>query len=311
MSKKPVYIDGHRDETVSVARSDPSGGSIPHGTIMEDSSGNGMDGEYFSTAPGVHESQSVDGLVSGDTAASFDSTAEGIIRDSLIDWDGQFTIEYWTRFGVLGELATFLVTSSDPPTGSNDLFYIYNISAGPGLIRIYVLSRFAGRVWQSDIIPDSIFNADPHHLVVAVDHGNVPEPEVAFYWDGVPLSLAFTNSTDGSTDAPAFIYFGRLNVFGEIRDETAIYSHILSPEEVAAHYAAASTSFSAYTAAILADSPTAYYHLNEGGVTPRSVATTTPGEIKIMKRKATLIDAGSSSVVSSATRPLPIIPFLP
>lgn len=310
--KKTAYVDTEKEEALSTFRSNPTG-NIPHGTVMEDSSGNGNHGQYFSTAPGVNFASSQEGLVSGDTAVNVESGAYGFIQDPILDWDTSFTIEQWIKLGsfVGGGAWPFLLTSGDPPDGTNDLVILNARGFDADVPNIRFLLRPAEVDYRSDPIPTSQFDGFPHHLVVAIDYSIIEFgwPEVFFYWDGVAIPRADrTGRSPGG--APAFIYFGQLAFFGTFMDEVALYPHVLSPERVAAHYAAASTSFAAYTAAVLADTPSAYYHLNEAGVSPRNVATTTQGEIKIMKRKSALIDTGSQSAVSVA-RPAPVIPFLP
>ncbi len=289
-------------------------GQIPHGTVMTDSSGNGYHGSYYSTAPGINYSQSQTGCVPGDTSAAFDNGAYGFIQDPILDWEGSFTIEYWLLgAGDGGATLNFLLTSGDPPSGINDEVYVFSEgveSLTPGIV---IQSTPTGVSYRSTAIPTSIFDATPHHLVVAIDTSVLDEveslPTPTFYWDGVPIPYSGTHTHIGGGFPPAYIYLGR-GIFGGVMDEVALYPHVLSPARVAAHYAAASSSFPAYNTAVLTDNPAAYYHLNEGtgdsGPRGRSVAA--PGQQKIIEVQKTHIKGGATSITSTGA---PHFPYLP
>lgn len=69
------------------------------------------------------------------------------------------------------------------------------------------------------------------------------------------LGTGYSNGWAGGNGG-WFSFNGRL-------DEAATFATALSPSQIAAHYGAAASGFAAYSAAVLADSPTAYYHLDE------------------------------------------------
>ncbi|HEY5909837.1 MAG TPA: LamG-like jellyroll fold domain-containing protein [Verrucomicrobiae bacterium] len=76
-------------------------------------------------------------------------------------------------------------------------------------------------------------------------------------------------------DAPAISYggfSGNRGWDGWI-DELALYSKLLSPDTIAAHYSAATTNTAGYDAQILADGPDGYWNLDESAVTPPDPST--------------------------------------
>jgi hypothetical protein len=105
---------------------------------------------------------------------------------------------------------------------------------------------------------------------VAVTYSDGTE---SLYIDGV--LVASNTGTEISYD-PAYSYYlgtgettywagsnGGWSFFRGQLDETAIYATALSGSQIVAHYDAAASGFTAYSATVLSDSPTAYYHLGE------------------------------------------------
>jgi hypothetical protein len=91
---------------------------------------------------------------------------------------------------------------------------------------------------ETSVVSTSDVNDDQwHHLVTVRESG-----ELTLYVDGVPevTGVAFANSADSAND----LFIGTFNnasgnaAFAGLIDETALYTHALSPTQVAAHYAA-------------------------------------------------------------------------
>jgi hypothetical protein len=102
-----------------------------------------------------------------------------------------------------------------------------------------------------------------HHYVATVENvaGTVT---VTTYLDGAFVSTgtcAFSDLGDGTAKLGLGGAEDRAQSFNGTLDEVAIYSTKLSAARVLAHYQAANSQ-AAYTAAVLADSPLSYYHMD-------------------------------------------------
>lgn len=268
-------------------------------TVAHDSSGNGRDGEYV--VNGGYVPRAFPGLVSGDKAVNFDYNFTAVSIDtSDVDWETDFTIETWIQnptgsFPALGNGGNQeqILFSALPDLATADLTHVIEM-----LLRIEGTARklqlvsgnppyWVGSYGTVDnVIPD---DNDPHHVAVTyafrgipVSPPNSPTGDVVFYVDGSPVSLCSDPNCTGA-DVNAVFHTDPLFSWGIgsnnggygtgvcelVLDEFALYPTALTAGQIAAHYAAR-TSFAGYTAAVLADNPGNYYHLNEGVYEPRS-----------------------------------------
>lgn len=231
------------------------------GMLCADASGNSNHGVY-SGAAGLPTF--VPSLIAGaDLAADFTppafpfgATHHVNLPTSVFEPSGPFSIELWLeRTDALpGGGVGAILGGLDSATLTDFRFVGFG---GGGLS---VNQNFPGADYE--VFADPFVDMAPHHLVFTWDGVTG-----AFYIDGanVPLDSAF--GAFGPVDFSSLQVAGNANIgFADaIFDEYAIYPAALSAGQVAAHYAAGAVSFAVYTAAVLADAPVAYYHLDGAG----------------------------------------------
>jgi len=232
-----------------------------------DASGVGNDGTY----PNGH--QLLAGLVPGDDAMGASSGVGEylLVQHPVVAWTGDWTIEYLTQtvggqygWGFIASVGTgahpsqFLQFAGGPP---ND--YLFLQATGAGLV---------GGVWQS---PNGSFPSDglPHLVGVTYVSGT---DTLAFYVDGVNVGAVENFGPWGALNLLDTLFLNHNPAFPTVGqdayvDELAVYATALSGAQMAAHQAARGA-FGTYAAAVLADGPSAYYHLDDtligGGRTP-------------------------------------------
>lgn len=238
--------------------------------IARDSSGNGNDGEYLG------DRAFVSGCVAGDLACliGYPPGATVALPLAPTQWADEWTIEAWLRSSPsLDPIAGTLYFARGPhpefgiPDENEDIFV--NLQSD-----LRLQDARGGTRWA---VAGAVPNDDePHHLVIvyANPHETSPgsgllEADVTFYLDDSALTLTEEGTlTDPGSALKTEAWIGGQEAspeLGAVVDEFAIYPSALSAGDVSAHYSAASTSFAVYTAAVLADSPTVYYHLNDAG----------------------------------------------
>lgn len=260
--------------------------------VAKDSSGNGHDGQY-DTRDGATAFKP--GLVPGDLAwlAGSPSGSTVEIPNAPADWKSDFSIECWIKGPT--NLSDWNTTASGTvalcfaicdPVISPIEFLLFSVTGGGsgGIIRIHgntgASSYGVGDWFTGQVVP---YDGDRHHIVityqyVALPHGSgLAAGIVSFYLDAASQTLLGDGTTGGpsATPPPDLQTFGLawegastggfhlgalLN--GMVIDEWAFYDHVLSSGSVSAHFAAGSD-FATYTAAVLADSPSNYYHLDD------------------------------------------------
>lgn len=107
-----------------------------------------------------------------------------------------------------------------------------------------------------------LFDDQWHHYVWSFPFAGA----VTFWRDGVQQPTTVTTPVGSRTAGFGTNHSGAFP-FGSYtapisQDELAVYSHALTGAQVAAHYAARGN-FATYSAAVLADTPAQYYHLDE------------------------------------------------
>lgn len=242
-------------------------------TVMHDSSGNGFDGTYFGSGGFPNP---IPGYVSGDGAMDIadatviNTTAGAFVPNLGFDMTGDLTLEFWSAQIVNPGLSGF-VWRWDDGTGFDRVYLDMDTDGNVQFVRSNGFSSQDADWDCSLLITDGL----PHHLVVSY----VPAG-ATLYVDGVAQVPIFTSPDPGLVPfsavasmagggGPGVGYHGGL-------DEFAIYNYALNAGQAAAHFAAAAGGIAAYAPAVLADAPTAYYHLDEvagGGREPSLIAT--------------------------------------
>lgn len=260
---------------------------------MVDSSGNGLNGQYVNLVGSGPVFTA--GLVAGDDAYAYNLSGtrrgEGTALGYTLNTASAFSIEFWlacSSYNAAGDFPVFFRNDV------GNLSIQVGISGGPPG-NIAVQFNPDGFVFETSA---GVFPADGngHHIVITWSGttGHI-------YLDGAnQTTFHFGSSTTHGNIARAIIG-GPFGSPGGLKtataDEFAIYYTELSAARVSAHFTAASTSFTAYTAAVLADSPAGYYHLDDvpptGGRTPN--LTVTNGMVRVLD-----IDSGFTAPASGS-----------
>lgn len=254
-----------------------TGGPTP--TIAADASGNGHDGTYHAVGgaqivPGILPAGGDGALDCSGGTLGATARAHVTLPAAMIDWSQPWTVEAWVQSTTgVGDI----VLSMDTFTGN---LVQVQVSAGPpGLQQIKVQAGNGGVTW--DFTPTLIADGAPHYVVATWDTANVHA-----FLDGTELVLVTPGDPipvfvpDSNTLASAN---GTNNGNLATLDEVAIYDVLLPDIVIGAHYAAASVSFAAYTAAVLGDAPFSYYHMDDtsgGGRQPSLIVTNGTTELE-------------------------------
>jgi RHS repeat-associated protein len=197
------------------------------------------------------------GLVSGDsdTAASFDGST-GSVRTPVVNQQ-VLTVEAWFQLSSLPSGSNpRLVASSHTDVDLKGFQMEINSGGAGGFVDVGTTNGRFAAPWTQQLAVGT-----PYHYVMTYDGFNVKA-----YLNGalvgssagsgavVPSLLPVTIGRD-----PAYTF---TDWFGGTLGEVAVYSTALSGARVQAHF----TAGAGYQAAVLADSPLAYYRLNDGTV---------------------------------------------
>lgn len=185
---------------------------------------------------------------------------------------GPFTLELWSRWADNGVPVGQVFAALDP--GFDPGEPVIDMSGAP--TAGYAI-QIAVPVHQLLGVASAVPPGDTgwHHVVyVCTGSGGTLE----IFEDGASLgSLALTPYAIGpifANELGAGAHFPPAQGCSTPLDEVALYHSALSPAQIAAHYAAMCVGFADYSAAVLADSPVSYYHLDEPpGATTVSDAT--------------------------------------
>lgn len=237
-------------------------------TVMPDSSGHGFDGTWNA---GVGAPTLVPGLVSGDTATYSgrsgppEVTTSGSASGTMLDTNADFTIEFWlqmdTGYNTAGKAIQF---GNAFPTSPVEV-YVDNF----GNVQGARVGSTQAQVYDFDasaIITDGA----PHYYVVTFTAS-----AIRLFIDGSEVTPFSTSALIGTVLPMPYIQINDPNFdrgLGAIFDEVAIYPTELSGGQISGHFTAAGVSFAAYSAAVIADMPAGYWHLDGGLNTGRQVA---------------------------------------
>lgn len=236
------------------------------GETAVDSSGNGRDGTYVGPV-----SRSALGLVHGDTAVDFADVGGFhnyggyvLAPAPATLYGADWTLECWVQFTnaeVLQGQIPVLVTDALGVRLTSILALTGTTSFGtrrhPPNADQFV--SFGAFTFPNDGLR--------HHVVVTCTKVGANHT-LDSYLDGAHVATNISGIADDVNVAAAALVGGYSLGFGTppgacggVVDEAAFYATALSAARVAAHFAAANN-FAAYTAAVLADAPTNYYHLD-------------------------------------------------
>lgn len=201
-----------------------------------------------------------------------------------------FTIEFWARPNSLGTNDPGLcpLSSFDPnwyggANRSGWLFYVNSNgvwyfrlgnTSGTAVNLIATNGNASIGVWQHIVATCDGTNANLYANGVSI--GSAPAPAGSYVPNsqsflrigGTPLSGAgaFATAISASSNLGNRGYDGWV-------DEVAIYTNLLSPATIAAHYTTGTTTPANYQTQVLANSPVGYWNLNEPAVTAPSVSS--------------------------------------
>lgn len=242
-----------------------------------DSSGNGNDGVYTAEPPGAIAF--TDGLLPGDAAwlagtsgppPSPFASSYVHVPSSLLSGTAPWSLAFWYKLdpSLAGGGLTWY---TEPDTAGVPLFCFFGlaqsaISSGQSM---FEMSGFTA--WIGPYGTDGWYCDGLRHHCALVNNGVA----LLLYLDGslVPWRVDGGTPTNWASAGPyADTAIGRS---AGVLDEYAVFASALSAGDVAALFAA-ETSFAAYSAAVLARSPVAYYHLDDGGQDASFTYTSAP-----------------------------------
>lgn len=227
-----------------------------------DASGNGNNGQYLTFTPSLARSPfGQPGALPDDAAITFDNPGSWGPRVQIglpttMVWNGNITLEWWYQTLATGGGSDWCVMK---PTVTDALFWRVGFN---GAMQLNWTGATPG--WLLDTPAGTLLRDGAwHHYAFVL---NIATPALSnIYRDGVALGVSITGSpVPEFTSESSFHFDTQLDAPTGGMDEWALYPSALSAARVAAHYAAR-TSFAAYNAAVTADAPAIYYHLDEVG----------------------------------------------
>jgi len=232
------------------------------------SAGSALNGLYY----GVPTLQDV-GAVSGDAGANFNGSSQyaEVPYAAALNPTGPFTVEFWAyptnvSAGAKSSVVSRYIPVTGGPAGQRGYLFFANNGNTKWQFRVY--DGAAGKTITAFDAPDVTLNTWQH--VVGVFDGTA----ISIYINGTLGNLTnLVTSYVANTNTPMRIGAGTTEAaptlfFPGVLDNVAIYPGVLTPSKIAAHYDAATTNAAGYKAQILADSPAAYYPLNEATLPP-------------------------------------------
>lgn len=236
---------------------------------MVDSSGHGRNGTYTHSGGYPH---STTGLVAGDAAIitrdpnTLGNASGGNMPTLGFDRMGDLSIEFWAALPQVVDQTGFVCSWSAFSPARRVWLTIGN----GGFLQFNRQDPFTAETYEWDCSA-TITDGLAHQFVCAHD-----STDTVLYLDGV---------AQAPTSSSAFVAYAAMDPVGTCFennsplsgvngtvDELSIYSAKLTAGQAAAHYAAGLAGIGPYSAVVLADSPAAYYHLNDGASNPREVA---------------------------------------
>lgn len=203
-----------------------------------------------------------------------------------------FTLETWVRTTAAPGQQT-IAQQWGEHSSSPRWEVTYTDSTGhAGGIRAVLLAGGNATAFGPDV---QIGDGEWHHVVVTFDRAL----GVTVWIDGVAgTPSAAANPAPFDPNQPVTLGTGKHDRFPGDLDEVALYRGLLTPEQIAAHLAAAqapprASSDSAYAREVLADSPLSYLRLADAGAAP----------VGASHRRAANADAGPDGVYTGTVGP--------
>lgn len=247
---------------------DSSGNSLNGGSYGFVTGGSA--GAYPNFVTGLASMSDDDAFQTADPLVTMSAAGAGVPAAAL-DMNTDLSVECWIQIsddhaseGPLVAFSTHL--------GLEGFVYVFTDGAGAASIAWARDGTVFGNTQEvsfdaSGVITDGL----AHHVVVTAGEGDGFGGNVHCWVDAVELTDA-TVFVDGFSNGLFTTPYG-ISVNSRVSsagldgtlDELAFYSStILDGTQIAAHYAAAFVSASAYATAVLADAPTGYFHFNDG-----------------------------------------------
>lgn len=232
------------------------------GVVAADASGHGNTGGYVFDAPGFAVLMlGQGGAIPGDAAVHLSdlggATGYGTVEQlsfTAMDFSGDFSIEWWSQItATAAETGIFFWDDAGV-----DLHQVTFNSAGNLFLELN-----GTHVYRS-VNGAFVLDGAWHHYVWSYTAAS--PLTTALYRDGAVVALAARPAANIAIPASATLarWGGSPTGTPGGLDEVAVYPVALSAARVAAHFAAAGD-FGAYSAAVLADAPAIYHHLDDAG----------------------------------------------
>lgn len=230
-------------------------------TVAHDSSGNGRDGTYHG---GNTTGWFVPGIVPGDASFLTGDLFSGnkfwlSSPAAVMQWTAPWSFACWIEIGVVAPTSIQILCNCLGPLAVSYL-RIHLLAANNGSLRV----NSPTGTWRT---ANGVIPTNGAACFVAVTWDGVT---LIPYVNGVAVAWAAVSPAPGPSpvlDPPIFASGNGVVSNTEINaDEWTVWDTTIAAGDVAAIYAAASVSFAAYTAAVLATTPAIYYHLNDGAL---------------------------------------------
>jgi hypothetical protein len=238
------------DNPVAYYRADDAAGSAS----AADSSGGGNTGVYVTPTTGFQAPGSpAGGSVTADTALAFPAGASATVSANFSqNSPDTFTTEVW--FKTASTTAQRLYQFADSASG--------NVTTTDRMVSMNAAGQVSLVVSTTTVSSAASYNDGTWHLVSA----SLGAAGMRLYVDG-SLAGSDASVTAGLTISPGFWRLGGQSglFFTGTLDEASIFSSQLGDAQIAAHYTAGTTAttLAQYSAAVTADSPWAFLHLDD------------------------------------------------
>ncbi len=223
--------------------------------------GSAGNGRYYDTVI-----RSVEGAVADDTAVGFSNPTLGtsyfgsmrVPNTAALNPNGPFTVEFWAKPS--NNTASLLSPVSSMSFTTGRLGYLFYQNAAAWQFRVGV----GGSTTASSINGGVVLPNQWQHVAAVFNPTTLPAGTMTLYVDGVEVATG-TGSYEPNTDAAFFVgsTASPNRTFDGAVDEVAFYDAVLSPSQIAAHFAERGSGAAAYAAKILGDNPVGYWRLNE------------------------------------------------
>ena len=172
----------------------------------------------------------VGALLDGNPAMAFDGSTGKIVTAAPIDLRTPYTLELWVRM-TTGGANDPLVGMRNGPVDSGYCVLVHSVTGG-------VYLYHGGLAVGTGATPTDIDDGVWHHVVMVVNG----TATVRFYVDGVDQAVPPLPAPYGAGTATHVVEVGwdsgGAKFLAGMLDEVAIYPSVLTPAQVAAHYAA-------------------------------------------------------------------------